>query len=395
MKYLVIIANGLTDQPIAEKDNRTPLQIAETPNLDLLARKGSVGSVQTLPENLPAGNDVSYLSLLGCDPERHHAGPAYFTAAGLNLSLQEGEIPLCCDLVVLQTSHNDMVMKDCSPRFISAADSEKLIKALQEQINEPGIRFHAGHGYQHLMTLTGPAFAGKLSPPQELIGEGIRNFMPAGDEFKDLVHLMNQAQIVLHNHPYNQQRRRQNEDTINSIWLWGNGTPAALPAFAEQYGKTSVVITESPLLRGMAKSAGMATLSTQETVREVRYREKVQIALDELDRHDVVYLHVNDAEDLSLRGLFDDKIFAIEDFDSQVVGPIVAALKNRNDVKMLITVNHMCSANLMKYGKDEVPFLVYPGNTDGSDQFDENITVLDKHFKNGPSLIKAFLNDLL
>ena len=140
MKYLIVVANGLTDRPIAEKDNKTPLQWSETPNLDRLAKKGRTGSVRTIPESLPAGCDVSYLSLLGYEPEKYLAGYANFEAAGLDIDIQEGEIPLCCDFIILQSSHNDMIMKDYSAGQLPDEDSRLLLDDLNEKI-QGDVRF--------------------------------------------------------------------------------------------------------------------------------------------------------------------------------------------------------------------------------------------------------------
>jgi len=400
MKYLIVIGSGLTDRPIAEKDNQTPLEIADTPNLDKLAQSGLTGSVQTIPDNFEAGNDVSFLSLLGFQPETHHAGTAAFDAVALDVVLEEDEIPLCCTFVQLQSSHNDMVMKDFTSGNITSADSRILLDALQEQIGSASVRFHSGKGHHNLMVMKSAPFSGTLNPPQELIGEGIRQFMPQGDEFKELIFIMNQAQIILHNHPYNRQRQKEGKDAVNSVWLWGNGRRRALPSFSATFGKSAALITSSLLLKGMGKSAGMNVVdgSGLNGSNPAGYQGRVESALKELEAHDVVYLHLGELEDSSLKGNLDDKILGIEDFDNEVAGPLLNALNNRNDVKMLLTVNHVSSAALMKYTKDNVPFLVFPADGDAktAPAFDEKILDAGKiHFKDGPALIDAFLRDRL
>jgi len=397
MKYLIVIGSGLTDRPIAEKDNRTPLEIADTPNLDQLAQLGNAGHVRTIPENFEAGCDVSLLSLLGFDPKTHHSGTAVFDAVALDVVLGEGEIPLCCSFVQLQSSHNDMVMKDFTSDNITSQDSKLLLDALEEQIGSDSVRFLAGRGHHNLMVVKSAPFNGTLTPPQELIGEGIRQFMPQGDEFKELVFIMNQAQIILHNHPYNRERQKQGQDSVNSVWLWGNGQRRALPSFSQSFGKSAALVTTSLAFTGMGKSAGMTVTKTSGQNGNNGYQGRVQSALKELDAHDVVYLHLGELEDISLKGNLDDKVLGIEDFDSEVAGPLLEALNNRNDVKMLLTVNHVSSAALMKYTKDNVPFLVYPAageNGNSAPAFNEKILDSDTaHFKDGPALIAAFLNN--
>jgi 2,3-bisphosphoglycerate-independent phosphoglycerate mutase len=398
MKYLIVIGSGLTDRPIAEKDNLTPLEIADTPNLDRLAQSGVTGSVRTIPENLEAGSDVSFLSLLGYDPETHHSGTAAFDAVALDVVLKEDEIPLCCSFVQLQSSHNDMVMKDFTSGNLTSQDSKILLDALEEQIGSDTVRFLQGNGHHNLMVLKSPPFTGTLHPPMELIGEGIRQFMPEGDEFKELVFIMNQAQIILHNHPYNRQRQKEGQDTVNSVWLWGNGHRQALPSFSTTFGKRAALVTSSLLLKGMGKSAGMNVVDGGglNGNNPASYQGRVESALKELDAHDVVYLHLGELEDISLKGNLDDKVLGLEDFDNEVSGPLLNALENRSDVKMLITVNHVASASLMKYTKDKVPFVVYPADAEAktAEAFDEKIIDSSEvQFKDGPALIDAFFRD--
>ncbi len=397
MKYLIVVAGGLTDKPVAEKDNKTPLMLSETPNLDRLARTGCAGTVQTIPEDFDAGDDVSLLSLLGYDPKAHHAAPAALEAAALGVELGEGEVPVCCDFIKLQSSHNDMVMKDFTGGNLSSEDASLLLEALEEQIEEA--RFHAGEGPHNLMVIESPPLNGKLNPPNELIGEGIRRFLPEGEEFKDLVYIMNQAQIILHNHPYNRDRQRQGKDTINSVWLWGTGNARPLPAFHNRCGKSGAVVTPSLLFTGMAIAAGMHAVflrGSRDALAE-RFREAVAKARDALDTHDVVYLHIPDADTLSLKGNIDDKILAIEDFDSEVMGPVLDLVESRGDVKLLCAVGHMASVVHMKYSKDRVPFLAFPAQkASGLAAFDEDFMMdSPNHFKSGPALLEAFLEERL
>jgi 2,3-bisphosphoglycerate-independent phosphoglycerate mutase len=396
MKYLVIIANGLTDDLVAERDNKTPLQLADTPNLDRLAEKGRTGSVRTIPESLHAGNDVSFLSLLGYAPEQYHASPAFFESLALGVKLNEGEMPLCCDFISLQSSHNDMVMKDFTAGQLSADDSNLLLEALQKQISEPPVTFHAGGGYHNLMVAKSQSVVdmhtGRLTPPNELIGEGIRRHMP--DKSKELVHIITQAQIILHNHIYNKEKRKTGKDLVNSIWLWGNGKAPVLPSFASRFQKSASMITASNLFKGMGLSAGINVAPVQGATGFVNtnYQGKVETALRELDSQDAVFLQVSASEFASLHGNIDDKIMAIEDFDNKILGPILSALTSQKNVKILLAVNHVSSVVHMKYTKDAVPFVVYPARlgADSVKQFDENILKGGSgHFGDGPALVEA------
>ncbi len=367
MKYLVVIANGLTDKPIAEKENKTPLQLADTPNPDRMVREGCSGSVQTIPENCQVGNEISYLSLLGYDPEKYDIGPAYFDALAIGLNLKDGEIPLCCDFVTLQASHNDMVMKDYTAGHLSCEESINYLNALQNQISDCAVTFYPGLGPHNIMVMPSKQFTTRLTPPYELIGEGIRKFMPEDDQFKDLIYIINQAQIILHNHPINQQRKRENLDLVNSIWLWGNGKKGTLPPFEEKFGKSGSLISASLLFQGMAKAADMRVVSVEGATgfAETNFGNKVKAAIHELQSRDIVYLNVAGAEEVSLKGNIDDKILTIEDIDSKVIGPLLNEISKNNDVKMMAVVNHVSSAVAVKYGNERVPFVINGKNDNG------------------------------
>ena len=396
MKYLVVIANGLTDRPIAEKENKTPLQIADTPNLDRMVQEGYSGSVQTIPENCKAGNEISYLSLLGYDPEKHDIGPAYFDTLAIGLNLKEGEIPLCCNFVTLQASHNDMVMKDYTADHLSSEESINYLNALQTQISDFGVTFYPGVGPHNIMVMNSKPFTIRLTSPNELIGEGIRKFMPVDAEFKDLIYIINQAQIILHNHPVNKKRKLESLDYANSIWLWGNGKNGTLPSFKKKYGKSSSLISASLLFQGMAKSADLRVVKVEGAsgFAETNYENKVKAAIQELESQEIVYLNVAGIEDISLKGNIDDKIITIEDIDSKVIGPLLKETFSNNEIKMMVVVNHMNSAVDVKYGKDRVPFVMSGKNdTNLVNNFDENLlNVGNNHFKSGSDLMSMFFD---
>ena len=396
MKYLVVIANGLTDRPIAEKENKTPLQLADTPNLDRMVQEGCSGSVQTIPENCKAGNEISYLSLLGYDPEKHDIGPAYFDALAIGLNLKEGEIPLCCNFITLQASHNDMVMKDYTADHLSNEESINYLNALQTQISDFGVTFYPGVGPHNIMVMNSKPFTIRLTSPNELIGEGIRKFMPVDAEFKDLIYIINQAQIILHNHPVNKKRKLESLDSANSIWLWGNGKNGTLPSFQKKYGKSGSLISASLLFQGMAKSAEMKVVKVEGAsgFAETNFENKVKAAIHELESQEIVYLNVAGIEDISLKGNIDDKIITIEDIDSKVIGPLLKETFSNKEVKMMVVVNHMNSAVDVKYGKDRVPFVMSGKNdTNLVSNFDENLLNVGKnHFKSGSDLMSMFFD---
>jgi len=395
MKYLVVVVAGLTDKPLAEKDNKTPLQLAETPNLDALTKNATCGPVQTIPDNLHPGNEISCLGLLGLDPQKYSSGHAHLSSMGLGVKPMPDEIVLCCDLISLQATHDDMVMKDYTGGHLSANDSGHLIDALNEQVIDAPVTFHKGGGYHNLMFIKSPPISEKLYSPNELIGEGIRKFMPA--ENRELAFVMNQAQIILHNHAYNRKRIADKEDPVNSIWFWGNGELPSLPSFRERYGKTASLITASLMVKGIGKLTGIDVVDVDGATgfSDTDYSAKISAVLNELESKDVVFLHISAGEEVSLKGDIDDKVLAIEYFDTEVIKPLAQAMETMENVKIMVVVNHVSSAISMKYERTPVPYLVYPTASKGSIQYDETLLENGKSFDNAPDLLTAFLTNQL
>ena len=397
MKYLVVIVAGLTDRPFAERDNKTPLQLADTPNLDALTQNATCGPVQTIPDDLYPGNEISCLGLLGLDPKKYSSGHAQLSAIGLGVKPAPDEVALCCDLVTLQPTHDDMVMKDYTGEHLSHDDSGLLMDALKEQVVDTPVTFHNGGGYHNLMFIKMPPISERLSPPNELIGEGIRQFMPEGNAVRELVFVMNQAQIILHNHAYNKKLVAENKDPVNSIWFWGNGELANLPSFRQRYEKSASIISASLMVKGIGKLTGMNVVEVEGATgfSDTNYSAKVSAVLKELESKDVVFLHIAAGEEVSLKGDIDDKILMIEDFDAQVIKPLAQAMETMGNIKMLVVVNHVSSAQLMKYDRSPVPYLVYPTSSGNTSQYDEQLLETGKLFPNAPDLLTAFLANQL
>ncbi len=395
MKYLVVIVAGLTDRPFAEKDNRTPLQLANTPNLDALTKNAACGPVQTIPDDFHPGNEISCMGLLGLDPGKYSAGHALLSAMGLGVKPAPDEIALCCDLVTLQPTHDDMVMKDYTGGLLSHDDSGLLMQALQEQVIDAPVTFHHGGGYHNLMFIKAPPIMERLSPPNELIGEGIRQFMPEGIAARDLVFVMNQAQIILHNHPYNKQRVAAQQDPVNSIWLWGNGKLDNPPSFQERYNKSASLVSASLMVKGIGKLTGMDVIDVEGATgfSNTNYSAKVSATLQELETKDVVFLHISAGEEVSLKGSLDDKILIIEDFDTEVIGPLAQAMETDENIKMMVVVNHVSSAQSMKYDRSPVPYLIYPAEPGNANRYDEQLLETGKSFSGAPELLNAFLTN--
>jgi 2,3-bisphosphoglycerate-independent phosphoglycerate mutase len=290
-----------------------------------------------------------------------------------------------------------MVMKDYTGEHLSHDNSGLLINALKEQVVDAPVTFHHGGGYHNLMFIKIPQILERLTPPNELIGEGIRQFMPEGNAVRELVFVMNQAQIILHNHAYNKKLVAENKDPVNSIWFWGNGELANLPSFRQRYEKSASIISASLMVKGIGKLTGMNVVEVEGATgfSDTNYSAKVSAVLKELESKDVVFLHIAAGEEVSLKGDIDDKILMIEDFDAQVIKPLAQAMETMGNIKMLVVVNHVSSAQLMKYDRSPVPYLVYPTSLGNTSQYDEQLLETGKLFPNAPDLLTAFLANQL
>jgi len=395
MKYIFVIANSLTDRPVAERDNRTPLQLAETPNLDRLAQSGSCGTVSTIPGESETENAASYLSLMGYEGQKGGAG--HFCAKAMDIDLKEGLSPVCCNFVILQSSHNDMVMKDFNAGSLGNEDSKELLESLKKNVYDVSAEFHHGSGPLNLVLLEADSVPEKLTSPFEIVGEGIRKFLPSEESSRDLPFLMNQAQIILHNHPMNKQRQKDKKDLINSIWLWGAGPAPKLKNFESLYGKKAAAVSYDLLFQGIAKHAGMelASLEDMDDDGETANKNLADAALNALAGSDVVYVHTSSAEAPSLRGMIDDKIFAIEDMDRDLIGPLAQAVELNDNLRLVVAVNHCASVVQMKYDNDPVPFVVYPPIKQGcsANGFDEELNQLKtEYYESATDWIKSLFN---
>jgi 2,3-bisphosphoglycerate-independent phosphoglycerate mutase len=369
MKFVVILGDGMADQPLASIGGRTPLQAANTPNMDLVSRKGRSGLARTVPEGMPPGSDVANLSVMGYDPRRYYTGRAPLEAASMGIHLAPDDIAFRCNFVTVING----IMKDYSAGHITSYEGHELIKALKPLM--PSSRLYPGVGYRNLLILkTGEKAI--CTPPHDITDRPIDNYLPRGMDSELLIELMDMAIPILAAHPVNAKRIAEGLRPASMIWLWGQGRAPSMPTFMERYGLKGAVISAVDLLKGIGIYAGLEVIDVPGATGDIdtNYEGKVEACLDALNRVDLVYVHIEAPDEAAHAGDLVQKILAIELFDKRVVGPIIRGMVSSGmDFRVLLLPDHPTPIALKTHTEDPVPFAIMGKGIepDGVQSFDE------------------------
>jgi len=363
MKYILVVPDGVADKPIPELGNRTPLEAAERPNLDRIVQKGLLGQIQTVPKELPSGSDVACMSLLGYDPRRYYTGRAPLEAASLGISLSNEEVVFRCNLVTLEKGK----MKDYSAGHISTEEAEAIVTTLQERLGGNGFQFYAGVQYRHLLVSRRYGKV-KCTPPHDIAGKEVEPYLPKGDGEKELRALMEESQKILADHPVNQKRMKEGKDPATSIWLWGQGTPPALPSFKSQYGLEGAVISAVDLVRGVGRSVGLEVIQVPGATGyfDTDYRAKAEYGLEALKEKEFLFIHVESTDEAGHMGDVKLKVKAIQDFDRLLMGTLLEGLSKLKEFRLLLLPDHMTSTAIRTHTHDPVPFTIFGSDIQGN-----------------------------
>jgi 2,3-bisphosphoglycerate-independent phosphoglycerate mutase len=354
MKFVVIVGDGMADEPLAALSNKTPLQVAKTPNMDLIAKEGRTGLARTIPDGMPAGSDVANLSVMGYDPRKYYTGRAPLEAAAMGVELAKDDIAFRCNLVNVI----DGIMVDYSAGHITSPEARELIESLKPLM--PEHRLYAGVSYRNLLVLkTGEKAV--CTPPHDITDRPIKDYLPSGKDSELLRQLMDVSKSVMAMHPVNLKRMTEGKRSANMIWLWGQGSMPSLPAFQEKYGLKGAVISAVDLLKGIGVYAGLEVIEIPGATGTIdtNYQGKVQALFDALDRVDFVYLHVEAPDEAAHAGDLKLKIKAIELFDECIVGPIIKRLKALgNEWRVCVLPDHLTPIAIKTHTGDPVPFSI-------------------------------------
>ena len=369
MKLIVLLGDGMADLPLEVLGGRTPLQAAEKPNMDRLARQGRSGLARTVPEGFAPGSDVANLSVLGYDPAECYTGRAPLEAAAMNVYLGPDDIAFRCNFVTIEEG----LMKDYSAGHISTEEGRELIDSLAPLI--PGRKLYPGVSYRNLLVLQAGGKA-ECTPPHDISGRPVAEHLPRGQDSELLRFLMEAARPVLEKHPVNRRRIAAGKRPANAIWLWGQGPAPHMPSFAKKYGLSGAMISAVDLLKGIGRYAGLEVIDVPGATGNIdtNYQGKVDAALDSLKSRDYVYLHIEAPDEAGHEGEIDLKVKAIELFDEKVVGPVLQGLEERGeDWRVLLMPDHATPIAIKTHSSDPVPFTIAGRDIepDGVESFDE------------------------
>lgn len=363
MKYILLIGDGMGDLPIQELGDKTPLEAAEKPAIDRLARNGEMLLVRTVPEGFRPGSDVANLSLLGYEPEKYYTGRAPLEAASMGVNIAPDEIAFRCNLVTLDRSVPDrVIMRDFSAGHISTPEAAELIKAVQQCCGNRTFTFHPGISYRHLMVVKNGFPSLETVPPHDYMDQDVTGFYHAYLRFDDLAEVMNKSARVLAEHPVNIRRISEGLKPANSLWLWGEGKPLVLESFQKRYGITGSLISAVDLLKGIAVCCGLEVIHVDGATGylDTNYEGKANAAMQALEHKDFVLVHVEAPDEAGHQGLAAEKKQAIEDFDARIVKPIVEEMERRGEpFRLVVTMDHYTPICRRTHEDWPVPMVMY------------------------------------
>lgn len=365
MKYLVMLCDGMADEPNEALGNSTPMEKANKPCMDSLAAKAEVGIVKTVAEGLKPGSDVANLSVLGYEPAVYYSGRSPLEAASIGIDLKDTDVTLRCNLVTLSDDEdyeNKTILDYCADD-ISSEEAKILIEYIQEKLGNDVFRFYPGVSYRHcLVWSNGNPHPGVLTPPHDITGKVITDYIPKGEAVDELYDLMKKSYDLLKDHPVNKARIARGKRPANSIWLWGEGTKPLLDNFSEKFGIKGSMISAVDLLKGIAICAGMNSVDVDGATGylDTNFDGKCKAAIEEFKNGaDLVYVHVEAPDECGHRGEIENKVKAIEMIDEHILGPVVEFLKGYDDFAVLVCPDHPTPLSIRTHTSTPVPYLIY------------------------------------
>ncbi len=363
MKYLVILGDGMADRPIEALGGKTPLEYANTPKMDELAKKGEIGMVHTIPDGMKPGSDTANLSVLGYDPRRYYSGRSPLEALSIGVPLKATDVALRCNIVTLseeEDTYEERRILDHSSGEISTEDCAILLDAVRKELETEEFRFYVGTSYRHCL-IWDHGTVDELVQPHDVLGQVIGDKLPENPALREM---MKKSYDILVNHPINIERKKKGLNPANSCWFWGAGTKPALFPFEEKTKKTGAMISAVDLLKGIAVGTSMKVIQVEGANGglNTNYEGKAKAAVDVLtkDGYDFVYVHLEGPDEMGHQGSVEKKVKAIENLDARIIRPIAEGLEAaKEDFRMVILPDHPTPICLRTHTSDSVPYLLY------------------------------------
>jgi 2,3-bisphosphoglycerate-independent phosphoglycerate mutase len=362
MKYAIVIPDGCADEPLDALGGKTPLQAANTPAMDEIARQGVVGRANNVPAHLPAGSDVANLSLFGYDPNKYFTGRAPLEAAAQGIKLAPEDWAIRCNVVTIE----NQVMRSFTADHISTPEAAGLLKTCQQQLGGDHLEFIPGVSYRNLLIYRGakqaPPFTRdtRATPPHDLTDKSVADDFPRGPGSDLLNELMGHSVALFVDHPINAARKKAGKLPATNIWLWGLGKTPSLTPFKDLHGKRGKMITAVDLLRGLAALIGWERIEVPGATGylDTDYAAKGRYAVEALDSTDIVCVHVEATDEASHEGRADAKVKALEEIDAKIVAPLHEALKKQGDYRILVSPDHPTPIRTKTHSHGFVPFTI-------------------------------------
>jgi len=368
MKYVIVLGDGMADEPIEAMGGRTPLEYAETPAMDELAEKAEIGLAHTIPDGMKPGSDTANLSVLGYDPKQYYTGRSPLEALSIGVDMKPDDIALRTNLITVSDGdepYEEKTILDHSSSEISTEDAAILLDALRKELEQDGYHFYVGTSYRHLLIWEKGSVV-ELTPPHDVLGQKVGDHLPADPVLREM---QKRSYEILSGHPLNQKRKEQGLNPANSCWFWGAGTRPALSSFEEKNQKTGAMISAVDLLKGIAVGAGMKNIEVEGANGQLHtnYEGKAQAAADALlkDGYDFVYVHVEAPDEMGHQGSVERKVQAIEYLDQRLIAKLKAELDaSGEDYRMMILPDHPTPIRVRTHTSDPVPYLLYDSRKD-------------------------------
>lgn len=363
MKYIVVLGDGMADEPIGEIGGKTPLEYASTPVIDALAKKSEIGLAYTIPEGMKPGSDTANLAVLGYNPKKYYTGRSPLEALSIGVPMKDTDIAIRCNIVTVSDDdlpYEKKTIIDHSSGEISTEEAAVLIEAVQKELNSDTYKFYTGTSYRHLL-IWDKGQVTEFTAPHDVLGQVIGSYLP---EDVSLREMMKKSYDILNNHPVNLKRAKKGLNKANSLWFWGAGTRPALDSFEEKFGKKGAMISAVDLLKGIAKGTDMFNVDvsgangTLETNWEGKAMAAVKVLLE--DNYDFVYIHMEAPDEMGHQGSLERKIKAIEYLDSRVLDIIVDKMNTSGkDYRMLVMPDHPTPISCRTHTANPVPYMLY------------------------------------
>ena len=396
MKYVVVIGDGMADYPIKELDGETPLQRAEIPNMDIIASNGVSGMLKTVPKQMPPGSDVANLSIMGYNPIEYYTGRGPLEAASIGAQMDNGEVAFRCNFI----TEDDGILLDFNAGHISTIEASELIETLNQKFYTFG-KFYLGTSYRHLFLMGDDESASLIStPPHDVVGESIEENLlkPGNDKNAVLLNkIMDKSRDLLKYHPVNERRIEEGKKPANMIWLWGQGVKPNIPTFENTYGLKAATITGVDLIKGLGIYMGLTNINVPGATGyyDTDYCGKAKNALEALENHDLIFIHIEAPDEAGHAGDLNEKILAIERIDKRIIGKLLDELPSYGDYSIAILPDHPTPLTLKTHTSDPVPYAMCSTTNSADDilTYDEySASKGSMGLKPGYKFIRNFIN---